>query len=152
VDQKGMVLAAAERRAELVRLRGEGKSYREIGAIFNVSHVQAWRDAQRALAQHNREASKHAEAYIAQEWERLEWAAEKIRAKVEAGEPAAVEAWRRLSESRRKLRGLDEPERKELSGKGGEPFTMRIVEEVVTSADRDRAGEVAPGASLVPPE
>lgn len=32
-----------ERNKELVRLRNEGKSYRDLAKIFNISHVVAWK-------------------------------------------------------------------------------------------------------------
>jgi hypothetical protein len=55
---------------------------------------------------------------IALEWQRLEMPVPSLATAIEQGNVQAVEAWRKLSESRRRLRGLDARARADISSGG----------------------------------
>jgi hypothetical protein len=164
VAAKGQDVVAAERRVKAARLRAEGKTYREIGVLLSVSHVQALRDVRAGLKALHGDLKKQAATLVRLEWERLELPLAGLLAAVQAGDPAAVETWRRLSESRRKLVGLDAPDKAELSGPEGSPLRMTL--ERAVEADREAeewergreggslagGGEGPQGGQEVPPE
>lgn len=104
-------IAAAERRQAALRLRAERKSYRAIGKALGVSEAQAYYDVQREIARLNANLSENASTLRAIEDESLQIAQRAILSQVREGQDAAVKNWIRISESRRKLLGLDAPTR-----------------------------------------
>jgi DNA-binding CsgD family transcriptional regulator len=101
------VLTAAERRNESVMLRTAGASYREIGRQLGISHEQAFQDVKAGLASLHEELKTLSRHYLALELQRLEFPLLKLLPLVNAGNPAAIDQWRKLSESRRRLLGID---------------------------------------------
>jgi hypothetical protein len=101
------VLTAAERRIESVMLRTAGATYRDIGRQLGISHEQAHQDVKAGLAALQDELKTQARYYLALELQRLEFPLLKLLPLVNAGNPAAIDQWRKLSESRRRLLGID---------------------------------------------
>ena len=99
----------AERRVKALELRKTGGSYRQIGRALGVSQETAHKDVMHGLAELATQAHGHAEEYRALEVERLDVAILAVATLVRAGDLAAIDRWIRLSESRRKLLGLDLP-------------------------------------------
>jgi hypothetical protein len=128
--------ATAESDARAAELRAEGKTYRQIAAAMGWSHPQSAHDAvARAMAEI---VAEPAAAAVQFELDRLDLAYRKTLAVLEGhhvtvsngrvvvldGEPlqddgpvlAAVDRLVRISESRRKLLGLDSPTKMAVSG------------------------------------
>jgi IS30 family transposase len=112
----GARLEAAERRQQAFELRKRGVSYRGIGAELDISEAQAHRDVQRGLAQLAELERASAEEYRAMELARLDRAVLALAPKLRIGDPQVVSTWIRLSESRRKLLGLDAPTAIDVQG------------------------------------
>ena len=100
---------AAERRVKALELRKSGASYRLIGAQLGVSEKTAHQDVRQALASLAELEQSTADEYRAMELMRLDMAALGIAQKLRYGYPAVIGAWVKISESRRKLLGLDAP-------------------------------------------
>ncbi|HEY3230518.1 MAG TPA: hypothetical protein VGJ87_14945 [Roseiflexaceae bacterium] len=101
--------AAAERRQQAFELRKRGASYRAIGTELGISEAQAHRDVQRGLAHLAELEQASAEEYRALELARLDLAVVALSARLRTGDPQVVNAWVKVSESRRRLLGLDQP-------------------------------------------
>ncbi len=131
---KGSEVEAAERRIQSVQLRAAGLSYRQIGAQLGVSHEQARQDVLAGLKAAHQELAEHAEELIALQWERLESTVAGLVAMLKdkglkpAERQGAIDTLRKVSESQRKLRGLDQPEKRELSGPGGRPLQVELTD------------------------
>jgi hypothetical protein len=121
---RGSDAAAALRRLKAARLRAGGMSFRDIGAELGVSHTQARADHRAGLKALHGRLGKRVEELTMLELERLELPLPGLRPAVEAGDPQAVDAWRKLSESRRKLLGLDAPD---VVALGGEVTVRRYI-------------------------
>lgn len=113
---------AADRRVQALELRKAGKSYRTIALALGCDVATAHRDVQTALAALAQLEQQTAEEYRALELARLDTAIEAIALKVTKGNLDAVHAWVRLSESRRKLLGLDKPTLTALTNPDGSPY------------------------------
>lgn len=112
----GVPEAALERRVKALELRKRGKSYRAIAAVLEISEAQSHRDVHAALAALTELEQASAEEYRQMELERLDVALLALLPKLNAGNVDAVNAWVRISESRRKLLGLDAPAALNVSG------------------------------------
>lgn len=110
---------AHEDRLRALELRQQGLSYRAIGAEIGKSSSQAHKYVARALQETTAEAVDDLRRL---EGERLDAAQYAIWPQVMAGDVAALNGFIRLSERRAKLLGLDAPEKRELTGKDGEPL------------------------------
>jgi hypothetical protein len=108
---KGKREAAAARRIHAVQLRTAGASYRSIGARLGTSHVQAFKDVRHALKDRRIELGESTAEMIALEGERLDAATLAISPRVMSGDLFAIDRWIRISESRRRLLGLDAPKK-----------------------------------------
>ena len=119
---------AAERRIKSLELRKNGATYRQIGVALGVSYETAHRDVMRELAALAAQAHGHAEDLRALETERLDMVLLSLAKSVRDGNLGAIDRWVRVSESRRKLLGLDLPVKQEVTGADGTPlaFTIRI--------------------------
>lgn len=109
-------IQSAERRNTALSYRKAGASYRAIAAkvatelgIATYSEAQAHRDVAAALKDLNEKTALNAAAYRELELERLDTALLAIAQLVKSGDLGAIDRWIRLSESRRKLLGLDAP-------------------------------------------
>ena len=100
---------AAERRGQALERRKMGMSYRAIGDALGVSEKTAHQDVQAALASLAELEQASADEYRALELMRLDTALLALAPKLKYGDPQVVNAWVKVSESRRKLLGLDAP-------------------------------------------
>lgn len=99
-----------ERPAKIARayeLRIEGLSEREIAVKLGCSKAAAHVYVTEALAKGMEEIRERGREYVHLELERLEFAGKHLRRRVSRGDTDAAREWRALSESRRKLLGLD---------------------------------------------
>jgi hypothetical protein len=106
-NDKGQSEQAAERHVRAFELRKAGASYRQIGRKLGVSGKTAYEDVQRVLAELAEMRLASAADYVALELERLDAAQLALYQHLETGDPQIVNAWVKVSESRRKLLGLD---------------------------------------------
>jgi len=97
----------AERRVKAFELRKAGSSYRQIGRALGVSGQTAHEDVQAVLAELAAQRIESAAAYVAIELERLDMAQLALYPHLKTGDPQTIHAWVKVSESRRKLLGLD---------------------------------------------
>lgn len=112
---RGSNIPAAERRVKAAELRAAGLSYRQIATQLGISPMTAHKDVRKALAALHDDLKGQARELFAQEWQRLEMPVLPLAKAVKDGDVAAVLVWIKLSESRRKLAGLDEPAKHEVS-------------------------------------
>lgn len=108
-------IAAAERRAKVLDLKKARASFRAIGAQLGVSDEQARQDFKQALAELQGDETLSAGELRQAETESLDMAALAIARQVQAGHLGAIDRWVRISESRRKLWGIDGPITHEIS-------------------------------------
>jgi DNA-binding CsgD family transcriptional regulator len=120
-NDKGNTEQAAERPIRAFELRKQGYSYREIGVVLGVSHKTAHEDVQRVLAELATLRQASAAEYVAMELERLDMAQQALAAHLETGDPQIVNSWVKVSESRRKLLGLDAPTKIAATNPDGTP-------------------------------
>jgi hypothetical protein len=97
-------VATEDKTAEALRLRRAGASFRAVGDALGVSHTQAQRLVEHGLA---RIATPDAIELRAAELALLDELQQALRPRWANGDPAAISAAVRLSESRRKLLGID---------------------------------------------
>src|SRR4051794_4023139 len=97
----------AERRLQALNLRTAGASYRTICRQLGISHAQAQRDVVQALADRRVKAAETADMLVELEIERLDVALLALSHKVRSGHLGAISLWIKLSETRRKLLGID---------------------------------------------
>jgi hypothetical protein len=107
-NDKGSHAEAAARRLRSFDLHVAGASYRAIGKELGISEAQAHRDVQATLATLAKLEHDTAEVYRTVELARLDVAQLSLASKVRTGNVEAINAWVRVSESRRKLLGLDQ--------------------------------------------
>jgi hypothetical protein len=141
---RGSDVAAAERRVKATELRARGRTYREIAAELGVSLRAAHRHVQAGLRALHKEMVGHAREMTALELKRLEAPVPALADAVLAGDLDAIDCWRKLSESRRKLAGLDAPERVAV-GNDGPPF------KVYAGMDPEQMAAPAPEGTSCPP-
>lgn len=123
--------AAAERRVKALQLRIGGASFRAIGDALGVSEKTAWQDVQRATKHLAEMELDHAAEYVALEEARLDVAMLAIASQVRMGKIEAVNTWVRISESRRRLRGLDAPTKIAQTNPDGSPAEYAELRAVV---------------------
>lgn len=98
--------ATAERDAEICRMRRDGMTLRQIGAHFDMHHSSVIDAINRALRDIVEEPARD---LITREDERLDHYLAVLAPKITDGDDRAVNTAVRISESRRKLHGLDAP-------------------------------------------
>lgn len=136
------------RRAESLRLRLAGNDYRTIAAKLGVSVAQAFRDVSAVLQETREQAAEDAAALRELEVARLDKMLAALDPRIEDGEPRAIETAIRLSESRRKLLGIDAPTKVETSGPNGAPLTVEAGDALLERLEqlaRRAAGEAGSG-------
>lgn len=123
-------IALAERREQALRLRKNGVTYRAIADLISkkfdlpkYSAACAFRDIGHLLEQSRQQTYLEAELHRQLELERLDMATMAIASQVQQGHLGAVARWICISESRRKLLGLDAPVRLEVDRKLEEEIT-----------------------------
>ncbi len=143
-NDKGSHEDAAERRLKAIELRKCGASYRQIGRKLGVSGKTAHEDIQAVLSELSALRLASAADYVALEMERLDAAQLALYQHLDSGDPQIINSWVKVSESRRKLLGLDAQPGTVLSG--NLEITLRwhddnrdIID--ITPADGDHAAE-----------
>lgn len=110
----GQQAATARRRVDAVKLRIAGATYSEIARQLGYADkASAFKDIQRALEQARQELEDAAAVLRTLEVARLDQLTLALWGQAMAGDVKSVDAIRRLSESRRRLLGIDAPERHE---------------------------------------
>lgn len=102
-------IKGAENRNRALELRKSGASYRQIGEALGISMQRAHQLVMDELDRLAHLRLGNADELRRLELERLEMGALAIVSQVRKGEIPAVKVWVRISESRRKLLGLDAP-------------------------------------------
>ena len=118
---------AAERRARALDLRKAGATYRAIAAHGRehgwappaYGEAMAFRDVRHELDRLASECAESAGAVRELELARLDRLQMALDKRVRDGDPQAINTAIRLSESRRKLLGVDAPEQHEVEHTGG---------------------------------
>ena len=119
---------AADRKADALELRKQGKSYRDIGRELGVSLATAFSYVTSALDDLDKMTGEKAEAVRAIELERLDLATDCALKAVKAGDYQAVGALVKAMERRAKYLGLDMPSKSEITGKDGAALAMTFAE------------------------
>ncbi len=102
-------VASQERRIKVLNYRIQHQSLRAIANKLGVSHQTVKNDLDKAMEElHGTETQRTAD-YRMMELQRLEVACSAIMRKVLDGDISAIDEYRKLGESRRKLLGLDSP-------------------------------------------
>lgn len=104
---RGKREAQVERRVQAYELRKQGFTYADIGAALGMSVKTAWQDINSVYVDFHEQLQTSAEELRALESARLDLAQIALYPKLKTGDAATINAWVRISESRRKLFGLD---------------------------------------------
>ena len=105
-----------EKRATALRLTG--LTYREISAQLGVSHVSCYRAVLRSIDRNRKQTAENVDVLRNIEQARLERLIAAADAKAQDGDIAAIDVVRKLSESLRKLNGLDAPAKTDVTSGG----------------------------------
>lgn len=112
-----------EKRATELRLAG--LTYRAIAeAIGGISHIAAYKAVIRSMDRNRKQAEENAETLRTIEQNRLERLIAAADEKAQLGDIAAIDVVRKLSESLRKLNGLDAPSKTDVTS-GGEKISWK---------------------------
>lgn len=123
-------IGVAERRGFVLAQRKAGYTYRQIAALtiakFGADNLPkdygeryAHKDVKAELDRLRADTQEDTANLVRLEVERLDVALKAIAPKVQRGNMAAIDRWIRLSETRRKLLGLDAPTKVGGTGKDG---------------------------------
>jgi hypothetical protein len=124
-------LEAAERHVRAFELRKQGYSYREIGATLGVSGKTVHEDVQRVLGELATQRLASAAEYVTMELEHLDMAQQALVQHLSSGDPSIINAWVKVSESRRRLLGLDAPAKTAITNPDGTPAAYAEMRAVV---------------------
>lgn len=126
MPKKGASEAVIEKRQQALGHRIAGMSYRKIGSIMGVHHGTAYEWVQAELDIARAECKEKAEELIEVELQRMDDALERVTNSegYRDGEPASIAAAMKISESRRKLVGADQPAKVEASTESD--ITVRV--------------------------
>lgn len=123
-NPKGQHAKLPERRREALELRKTGLSYREIGPMLGISHVQVFKDVKTEIARLN-EDNKEAAAEVKKlELDRLDVALAAIWPGVEKGDLKAIGMLLRIQERRSRFEGLDIAAKQEIEHTAPEPISF----------------------------
>ena len=131
------LLETAERRAYVLSLRKQGKTYVDIAQAtiekFGVERLPAgfddryaWKDVARELDRLRNEIAESAESIIELEIQRLDAMLDKLWDKVELADEKAIDRVLRIMERRAKLLGLDAPTKQDFTS-DGKQITLRVI-------------------------
>lgn len=102
-------LSQQQRRIKVLEYRIQHASLRRIADKLGVSHQTIKNDLDKAMEDLHKQENQRTRDYQMMELQRLELASTSIIKRVLEGDVEAIGEYRRLSESRRKLLGLDMP-------------------------------------------
>lgn len=114
--------------AEIVRLRCEGKTYKEIGDALGIAAESAFEVWKKHFEKAKERHSEEVYAMQLQELQRLDSYLVALKPKIDSGHVRAIEAAVKISERRSKLFGLNAPERVEATGANGKPLIPDVSE------------------------
>ena len=124
-------LIGAEKRLQALELRKCGATFAEIGKGLGISTQRAHKIVMEELERLAMLRLGNADELRRLELERLEMASIPVVNKVKRGDLQAALVWIKLSESRRKLLGIDAPARQEISGPNGGPIEVNDAREAL---------------------
>lgn len=104
-------VTTAQRRTQAVALRVAGATFQQIGKQLGITDSAAHKLVVTALQEIATATNEQADTLRQIEIERLDLAILAIAQQVKAGNLGAIDRWVKLSESRRRLLGLDAPTR-----------------------------------------
>jgi hypothetical protein len=130
-----MRVSRSERATRALDLRKAGTTYREIGRELGCSEQRAHQIVTEELQRLNARRGEAAAEVCRLELERLDAMLAGLWPKAKKGDARAVEKVLAVMARRAKLLGLDAPERRELTGKGGGPVAFSLEEAL--AADRE---------------
>lgn len=127
INKERAIRADLERKA--LYLRQCGATYQEIGDQLGVTDTTAHKWITQQLQSFAAEAKDRGDELRAMEDRRLTDAMQKLLKSdgYRIGDPAAVNSMVKLCESRRRLYGLDMPQKVEHTGKDGQPLEVRFI-------------------------
>jgi hypothetical protein len=108
------IVLAREREVQALELRKAGATYEAIGAKLGMTAQGAHAVVKRVLERMSAETDEAAAEVRRLELERLDTAVLAIASQVKRGNLGAIDRWLRISESRRKLLGIDAPNKHEV--------------------------------------
>lgn len=120
---------------QMLRLRQSGASYEAIAKHFGLSTPTVWHRIKRVM-----DAQPVPEAQYLRDLEsmRLDELERRLQPGIEMGDVKAINAARQLSESRRRLMGLDRPQQLEATiSRNTEALATQILEEFTADLDED---------------
>lgn len=129
----------ADIRAECMRLRRDGKSYRKIAAALGIDPHTAWDHVQAELRDIRERTREDTDAVRDIEIQRIDEAMDALGSGIRAGDVPSVMAMVKLQERRAKLLGLDAPTKVERTERH-----IVTPEEVAKMDDRDILGVLRP--------
>lgn len=111
-----------QRQAQALELRRMGKGFAEIAAALGIGKSQAHRLVVAGMEDARQQIAASADDLRVEEVSRLDGMLAGLWPTARKGGVAAVDRVLKIMERRAKLLGLDAPERRELTGKGGAPM------------------------------
>lgn len=108
-------LKAIELEIQALELRKAGATFRQIGAKLGCSGRGAHKAVMRALSKLIAERDRFTEELRELELQRIDQATLALARQVQSGNLGAVDRWIKLSETRRKLLGLDMPAKLQIT-------------------------------------
>lgn len=118
-------IKAAELEKRATELRLAGHTYRAIADIIGgVTYVGVYKAVTRSMKRNQEETAENAEMLRDIEQQRLERLIAAADVKAQQGDIAAIDVVRKLSESLRKLNGIDAPAKTDVTS-GGEKISWK---------------------------
>ena len=130
--------------AEQLRALSEANELPEGMIPPRYDKVVAWKDLNEYLKEEKRLVDMQAEEYRTLEDRRLNHLLQNLQEGIRIGDTNSIGAAIRISESRRRMYGLDMPERHELSGPDGGPIqTEDMTQDLLALLDKQVRGRQA---------
>jgi hypothetical protein len=126
VSRKSGEFAREERRKTVSANLVGGRSYRQIAEALGVSHGTVGNDVRILLGRWQREQLQNTEEWVLLAVVRLDQMLQAIWPGVLKGDPQTIALALRIEERRAKLLGLDAPERREVTGAGGQTIVFDL--------------------------
>lgn len=128
----------AEEAMQMLHARRSGASYDAIGRQFGLSSRAVFMKVQKLLSDMPKEEAAELRALESQ---KLDFAEFSLRAQIKAGNVGAINAMVRISESRRRLLGLDMPQQHEVKiSREEQTLAEQMARELQTKFAREKDG------------
>lgn len=129
----------AEEAMQMLHARRAGASYDAIGRQFGLSSRAVFLKVQKLLQDMPKEEAAELRSLESQ---KLDFAEFSLRSQIKAGNIGAINAMVRISESRRRLLGLDMPQQHEVKiSREEQSLAEQMARELQTKFAREKAGE-----------